>query len=79
MFKKFFIFLIRIYQATLSPLLGANCRHLPTCSQYTIEAIREWGAVKGTLMGVKRIATCHPWGSSGYDPVPKKDTKAKEV
>jgi putative membrane protein insertion efficiency factor len=70
--KKLFILPIRIYQATLSPLLGSHCRHSPSCSQYTIEAIQEWGVLKGTWLGAKRIARCHPWGTSGYDPVPKK-------
>ncbi|WP_083867501.1 membrane protein insertion efficiency factor YidD [Fulvivirga imtechensis] len=70
--KNLFIFPIRFYQVAISPLLGSNCRHSPTCSQYTIEAIREWGPFKGTWMGMKRISRCHPWGTSGYDPVPKK-------
>lgn len=61
---------IRLYQVTLSPLLGAHCRHTPTCSQYAIEAIRIWGPFKGVWLGIKRIARCHPWGTSGYDPVP---------
>ncbi len=72
MLKKLFILPIRIYQATISPLLGNNCRHVPTCSSYTIEAIQEWGVLKGSVMGAKRISKCHPWGTSGYDPVPKK-------
>jgi uncharacterized protein len=70
--------LIRIYQAVLSPLLGPSCRHVPTCSNYTIEAIREWGALKGTWLGVKRISKCHPWGTSGYDPVPEKNPPKRE-
>jgi uncharacterized protein len=70
--KKIFILPIRFYQVSISPLLGAHCRHTPTCSQYTIEAIREWGVLKGLWLGIKRIARCHPWGTSGYDPVPKK-------
>jgi uncharacterized protein len=70
--KKLFIFPIRIYQAILSPLLGSNCRHTPTCSHYAIEAIEQWGVIKGIFLGSKRIARCHPWGTSGYDPVPKK-------
>jgi putative membrane protein insertion efficiency factor len=74
-FKRLFIFLIRMYQAILSPMLGAHCRHTPSCSQYTIEAILEWGAFKGLWLGMKRIGRCHPWGTSGYDPVPKKDLK----
>ncbi len=73
MLKKLFILPIRIYQATLSPLLGSHCRHIPTCSQYTIEAIQEWGVPKGIWLGAKRIARCHPWGTQGFDPVPKKE------
>ena len=72
MLKKVFIFPIKVYQATLSPLLGSHCRHIPTCSQYTIEAIQEWGVLKGIWLGTKRISRCHPWGTSGFDPVPKK-------
>ena len=70
--KRLFIFPIRLYQASISPLLGAHCRHIPSCSQYTIEAIQEWGVVKGIWLGSKRIARCHPWGTSGFDPVPRK-------
>jgi len=70
--KKIFILPIRLYQLTLSPLIGANCRHTPTCSQYAIEAIMEWGVIKGIWLGTKRISRCHPWGTFGYDPVPKK-------
>lgn len=73
--KKIFILPIRLYQYSISPLLGAHCRHTPTCSQYTIEAIDEWGVVKGIWLGIKRIARCHPWGTNGYDPVPKKKAK----
>lgn len=74
--KAIFIFFIRVYQYAISPLLGSNCRHSPTCSAYTVEAIQEWGPFKGTWMGLKRISRCHPWGTSGYDPVPKKDKSA---
>lgn len=70
--KAIFIFPIRVYQYTISPLLGQNCRHSPTCSAYTVEAIQEWGPLKGIWLGMKRISKCHPWGTSGYDPVPKK-------
>ena len=72
--KRVFILPIRLYQAVLSPLLGAHCRHTPSCSQYTIEAIEEWGPWKGMWLGAKRIGRCHPWGTSGFDPVPKKKT-----
>jgi putative membrane protein insertion efficiency factor len=72
--KKLFILPIRFYQYSISPLLGSNkCRFQPTCSHYTIEAIEEWGILKGTWMGIKRIFKCHPWGPYGYDPVPKKN------
>jgi putative membrane protein insertion efficiency factor len=67
--------LVRFYQGAISPLLGSHCRHTPTCSQYTIEAIREWGPLKGTWLGMKRLSRCHPWGTHGYDPVPKRDRK----
>lgn len=69
--QKMAILPVRFYQLSVSPMLGAHCRHVPSCSQYTIEAIHEWGAAKGILLGTKRIARCHPWGTSGYDPVPK--------
>ena len=72
---KLMIVLVRFYQLAISPLLGNNCRHAPSCSQYTIEAIREWGPLKGGWLGAKRIGRCHPWGSHGYDPVPKKPGK----
>ncbi|WP_224996702.1 membrane protein insertion efficiency factor YidD [Cesiribacter sp. SM1] len=64
--------LVRFYQLAISPLLGQSCRHTPTCSTYMIEAIQEWGPFKGTWMGLKRIGRCHPWGTHGYDPVPKR-------
>jgi hypothetical protein len=64
-----------MYQRFLSPLLGKNCRFEPTCSHYAIGAITEWGVLKGIWMGMKRIAKCHPWGSYGYDPVPKNEMK----
>lgn len=65
--------LIRFYQLAISPYLGPSCRHVPTCSSYMIEAIQEWGALKGFWMGLKRLSRCHPWGTAGYDPVPKKE------
>lgn len=64
------ILLIRIYQVTLSPFLGKSCRYTPTCSNYGIEAIRKYGAIKGGWLTIKRILSCNPWGGSGYDPVP---------
>lgn len=67
--------MVRIYQWVISPLFPAVCRYTPTCSQYTIEAIQEWGVLKGMYLGVKRIGSCHPWGGHGHDPVPKKPSK----
>lgn len=65
------IFLVRFYQVCLSPLKGAGtCRFTPTCSQYALEALRKYGPFKGSWLAVKRICRCHPWGGSGYDPVP---------
>lgn len=61
-----------MYQKVLSPFLGANCRFTPTCSHYMIEALREWGPIKGLYLGLKRIGSCHPWGGFGDDPVPKR-------
>jgi putative membrane protein insertion efficiency factor len=66
----FFIGLIKVYQFTLSPFLGRQCRFVPTCSQYGIEAIQKYGALKGGWLALKRILRCNPWGGSGYDPVP---------
>ena len=70
--KKIVIYLIKFYQITLSPLLGANCRFQPTCSQYAIEAVNHHGGMKGLNLGLKRISKCHPLGPRGYDPVPEK-------
>lgn len=67
---NFLILLIKIYQYTLSPFIGRNCRYTPTCSNYGIEAIRKYGAIKGGWLTIKRVASCNPWGGSGYDPVP---------
>ena len=64
--------LIRFYQIAISPLLGPRCRYIPTCSQYSLEAVHTHGAVRGVWLATKRICRCHPWGGSGYDPVPNK-------
>jgi len=68
-----FILLIRFYQAAISPYTPAACRFSPTCSSYSLEALQVHGLLKGTWLALKRIGKCHPWGGSGYDPVPKKD------
>ncbi|MFC2176346.1 membrane protein insertion efficiency factor YidD [Bacteroidota bacterium] len=64
---------IRFYQSVISPWLPATCRYTPTCSAYTIEAIKTWGPLKGSWLGIKRILSCNPWGGCGHDPVPKKE------
>ncbi len=64
------IWLIRGYQKLLSPLLGAQCRYTPTCSQYAVEALQKHGALKGGWLAFKRILSCNPFGKHGYDPVP---------
>ncbi|MBC9933769.1 membrane protein insertion efficiency factor YidD [Chitinophaga qingshengii] len=65
-----FIFLIKVYQWLISPLLGAKCRYTPSCSQYGLEAFRKYGVFKGGWLTIKRVLSCHPWGGHGYDPVP---------
>ena len=67
------ILLIKLYQFLISPLFPGVCRYRPTCSQYLIEALRIHGIFKGLWLGTKRILRCHPWGGSGYDPVPPKE------
>ena len=70
--KTFFISLIKFYKIFLSPFLGANCRYVPTCSDYAIQAIEQKGIIKGIYISFKRVLRCHPFGSSGYDPVSNK-------
>ena len=70
-FKIIIIFLIKFYQYSISPLIGLNCRFVPTCSNYAIQSIEEKGLLKGAYFSFKRILRCHPFGGSGYDPVNK--------
>lgn len=65
--------LVTFYRLTVSPLLGANCRYQPTCSEYAGEALRRYGAFRGGWLALRRIARCHPFGGSGYDPLPDRD------
>ena len=65
-----FILLIRFYQGAISPFLPNLCRYTPTCSQYALEAFRKHGPIKGLYLTIRRLLRCHPWGGSGYDPVP---------
>lgn len=70
--RKILILLIKFYQLSISPFFPASCRYTPTCSQYAIEALHKHGILKGGWLGLKRFGSCHPWGGSGYDPVPEK-------
>jgi putative membrane protein insertion efficiency factor len=76
MLKKIIIFplllLIRFYQEAISPFTPSTCRFEPTCSSYFLEALKVHGLIKGSYLGIKRILSCHPWGKTGYDPVPEK-------
>ena len=71
--------LVRFYRLAISPWLGANCRFDPTCSSYAIEALQIHGVLKGTWLALRRIGRCHPWGGSGYDPVPTNQEDADEA
>ena len=68
--KAVVILLIKIYQKAVSPWTPASCRYNPTCSSYSIDAFQKHGLWKGFVLTIKRIGSCHPWGDSGYDPVP---------
>jgi len=80
-FTKFIIMLIKGYKYFVSPMFGHSCRFLPTCSEYSIDALREFGLIKGIFKSIKRILSCHPikflGGSEGFDPV-KKEVKIKK-
>jgi putative membrane protein insertion efficiency factor len=66
------VLLVRFYQLAISPYTPSSCRYEPSCSQYTIEALKKRGVIVGLWLSLKRIFSCHPWGGSGYDPVPNK-------
>lgn len=69
--KKALIAMVRFYQKYVSPCKGSpSCRFIPTCSQYALEALEKYGAVKGSLLAIRRILRCHPFSAGGYDPVP---------
>jgi hypothetical protein len=68
--KRLLLVLVRVYQYAMSPWLGHRCRFFPSCSEYTIEALQKYGAVKGLWLGIRRVARCHPWNPGGFDPLP---------
>ena len=68
--RLLFLLPVYFYRYSISPLLPSSCRYTPSCSQYTIEAVKKHGIIKGGWLSLKRISSCHPWGGSGYDPVP---------
>jgi putative membrane protein insertion efficiency factor len=70
-----FLFIIRIYQYAISPLFPSTCRYQPTCSYYSVEALKRHGLFYGGWLAIKRIFSCHPYGGSGFDPVPEKQDK----
>ena len=70
-----FVILIKLYQFILSPMLGMNCRYIPTCSEYTVQSLKSFGLLKGFYLSIIRISKCHPWGGYGYDPLPSKTKK----
>ncbi len=73
-FKKALVFIllipVRFYQWVISPMTGPSCRYTPTCSAYSVQALKKHGPFKGLWLATKRILSCNPWGGSGYDPVP---------
>lgn len=69
---------VYFYRYAISPLTPPSCRYTPTCSQYTIEALKKHGPIKGVFLSTKRILSCNPWGGSGYDPVPEPKTRKKK-
>ncbi len=72
----YLVMMVRAYQVMLSPLLIGSCKFYPTCSEYCIQAVREWGIVRGGWLGVRRLLRCHPFGPGGLDPVPPKSMKS---
>ncbi|MFP4663510.1 MAG: membrane protein insertion efficiency factor YidD [Bacteroidales bacterium] len=73
----FLVMLIKIYKHVISPWTPNACRHVPTCSSYAISAVQMHGPLRGGLLSLRRLSKCHPWGTHGYDPVPKEYNKIK--
>lgn len=78
-FKKILLLSLSFYKKFISPFLPHACRYTPTCSEYMIEAIKIHGPLKGVILGIKRLSRCHPWGKSGFDPVPPNLSKNKNT
>lgn len=78
MFAKVLVGLIRFYRVAVSPWTPPSCRYQPTCSRYALEAVESHGALRGSWMAARRVARCHPWGGTGYDPVPSASGGADE-
>ena len=68
--SRLFILFIRVYQVTLSPYFGQQCRFTPTCSHYSIDAFNRYGTLKGIYLTITRLSKCHPWHAGGHDPIP---------
>ncbi|MBL8435515.1 membrane protein insertion efficiency factor YidD [Aquabacterium sp.] len=68
--KSFVLALLRVYRYAISPMLGRNCRFVPSCSEYAVEAVERHGALKGGWLAARRVCRCHPFSGGGYDPVP---------
>ena len=79
MAKRAILFLIRVYRRYISPLFPPCCRFYPTCSTYAMQAVEKYGALKGGWLAVKRILRCNPFSKGGYDPVPKRKRRKKDV
>lgn len=69
---KLLLIPVYFYKYAISPMTPASCRHIPSCSEYAVEALKLHGPIKGIYLATKRISKCHPWGTHGYDPVPPK-------
>lgn len=68
--KSVLLALLAVYRYAISPLLGSNCRFMPSCSQYAVEAIKRHGSLRGSWLSMRRVMRCHPWNPGGHDPVP---------
>jgi putative membrane protein insertion efficiency factor len=67
---RILLIVIKAYQYLISPMLGPSCRYTPTCSEYSAQAVKKYGAIKGLWLSIKRVGRCHPWHDGGYDPLP---------